>query len=145
MYRDIYSEEQKDLMEHIKKNQHIATSFIDSKTITSIDDYFKQLHPNKKEVLKESINRRLKDMEMDLGIYISITLAIIAIQVVLVPIFCKYLSTVFKKDLTFIELLFALVSTVLIVIVNRYYFRRKRETLFYELLKNRINNRINKD
>ena len=66
----IYSEEEKKILEFISNNVKIDINKIDKDTIIEIDKYINNLNYTSKDILKESLIKNIKSLEIDISSYI---------------------------------------------------------------------------
>lgn len=135
-----YSIEHEELMKSIAKNNKIELNYIDENTIIEINKYLREMKHMDREVLEESITKRINDIELDLSSYIGHIIGIASINVTIIPVFLKYI----KNDIAInifncIEIIFTFIIVYLLIKIQRFYFKRKKEVLFYKFLLNRIN------
>ncbi|WP_040214631.1 hypothetical protein [Clostridium polynesiense] len=134
-----YSEVQEKFLQYIKDNKKIEINNIDESTIKEVDNYIKNLKDISKDILEESTKKRIKDIELDLSLYVGSTVSIASLQVAVIPMFLKYFKIpVVLNVAKCIEVLLAILMVVLISQINSFYFRRKREVLFNNFLLSRI-------
>ncbi|EGT4136353.1 MAG: hypothetical protein KIB11_06290 [Clostridium perfringens] len=134
---DIYSNEQKEFMLYVQNNKKIKLDIIDVNTIQEIDIYINNLHIVSRDILEESIKKRVKNIELDINSYIGATISIASLQIAVVPILLKYINAYIAK---LMEVGFAFLIIFLISKIYSFYFMKKKELLFNNFVLNRINN-----
>ncbi|MFQ7257483.1 hypothetical protein [Intestinibacter bartlettii] len=136
----IYSEEEKKILEFISNNVKIDINKIDKDTIIEIDKYINNLNYTSKDILKESLIKNIKSLEIDISSYISIIIGTTSINVICIPILLEYIKIpILSKIVHMIYPIIVLIIVIQVIYIPIAYFRDKDQLLFYNFLLNRLN------
>ena len=121
----IYSEEEKKILEFISNNVKIDIN---------------NLNYTSKDILKESLIKNIKSLEIDISSYISIIIGTTSINVICIPILLEYIKIpILSKIVHMIYPIIVLIIVIQVIYIPIAYFRDKDQLLFYNFLLNRLN------
>lgn len=142
--KGVYSEEHKKFIIYVKdKNNKINDDIIDKNTIKLVDNYLKKLTDVSLDILKESLEKRNKDIELDLTVFISRSLAMPALVISIVALFISIIPMYdfFNDKKSIISAICVSISLIGIIPALQtfgFYFKRKNELLFCYFVLRRI-------
>lgn len=135
----LYSIEHENLYKEVMKNKKVNINIIDKKTIKEIDKYLEKIKGLDRDVLEESVNKRISDIELDLGSFIGTTVGLASLEVAVIPVFLKYsMNSFIESVMIALEVIIAILMVVLVLKVTTFYFRRKEELMFNKLVLSRV-------
>ncbi|MCI7083746.1 MAG: hypothetical protein MR938_03510 [Tenericutes bacterium] len=122
------------------RNKKINIHKIDKISINEIDKYLKNINKSSRDVLKESVEMRINDLELDLETFTGLIISIISVEISFIPILTRYISNTvfFKTSIDILEWIIVFLGLLITIKINIFFFRRKRELLFNKFLLNRI-------
>lgn len=138
--KGIYSEEERKFLEFIKNNSKISIDKIDKDTIIEIDKYINNMSNISKDILRESLMKNIKGLEMDISSYIAITIGLASLEVAVIPMIIKYIKIPLVLEIAYIIQFIILIMIIFnIVQIHKFYIKRKEQVLFYKFSINRLN------
>lgn len=139
-----YSEEHFKFLQYIKGENEVQTYMITSETIKKIDTYIRKLEYMELELLEESLEKRNKDIELDLTVFVSRSISIAALIISLTALLVSMMPVweFVNKWKTEISIVGIVLTGIYLIPVGQtfgFYFKRKEELLFNSFLLRRIN------
>jgi len=138
--KGVYSAEHEKFYKEVMRNKKINIHKIDKISINEIDKYLKNINKSSRDVLKESVEMRINDLELDLETFTGLIISIISVEISFIPILTRYISNTvfFKTSIDILEWIIVFLGLLITIKINIFFFRRKRELLFNKFLLNRI-------